>query len=53
VEKVLKPPQKPTVQNSLAFEDIKLPRSASPTTHPKIKQAITLIIKVANGNVEK
>ena len=48
-EKVLKPPQKPTVQNNFVAGERSCLWSASPIKKPKAKQAIILTTKVPNG----
>ena len=49
-EKVLKPPQKPTVKNNRAVWERTCLWSASPMIKPKAKQAVTFTRKVPNGN---
>lgn len=49
VEKVLKPPQKPTAQNSLEWTDIICLLSAKPTIKPKAKHAIMFTTSVPYG----
>jgi len=53
VEKVVNPPQKPTVKNNLQSELIRLPLSDKPKKIPISKHPIIFTRKVPYGNAEK
>ena len=53
VEKVVNPPQKPTVRNNRQSEFIISPFSDSPKNKPIRKQPKTFIRNVPNGNADR